>query len=227
MIAEDRVEIVTAFAAERWELDTDGEDALPAAKMLFLGFDPHAYCTSFVPSDAEADNTVEDRQDAQIYGPDDCLTLTFMLMNTLEWMDDRRQRIPQYLAAGDPLTLDGVRNAVVRTEDAEIPAVITDDQGVSRWRLDQAGLYFLNGEGITQTVPVSLALFNAEESSLSRAPITALPDFSALSRGDGLRRLTRPLLMCLLAIAVLEALFLILLAGRFRRGKQQRRRASA
>lgn len=227
VIAEDRVEIVTAFAAERWELDTDAEDALPAAKMLFLGFDPHAYCTSFVPSDAEADNTVEDRQDAQIYGPDDCLTLTFMLMNTLEWMDDRRQRIPQYLAAGDPLTLDGVRNAVVRTEDAEIPAVITDDQGVSRWRLDQAGLYFLNGEGITQTVPVSLALFNAEESSLSRAPITALPDFSALSRGDGLRRLTRPLLMCLLAIAVLEALFLILLAGRFRRGKQQRRRASA
>jgi len=72
-----------------------------------------------------------------------------------------------------------------------------------------------------------LALFNAEESSLSRAPITALPDFSALSRGDGLRRLTRPLLMCLLAIAVLEALFLILLAGRFRRGRQQRRRASA
>ena len=111
---------------------------------------------------------------------------------------------------------------MVRTDEAEIPAVITDDQGVSRWRLKQSGLYFLNGEGITQTVPVSLALFNAEESSLSRAPVTALPDFSALSRGDGLRRLTRPLIMGLLAIAVLEALFLILLAGRrFGGGRQQ------
>ena len=222
VMAEDRVEIVTAFAAERWESGGSDEDALPPAKMLFLGFDPHAYCTSFIPSDAEADNTIEDRQDAQIYGPDDCLTLTFMMMNAFEWMDDRRQRIPQYLAAGDPLTLEGVRNAVVRTDEAEIPAVITDDQGVSRWRLKQSGLYFLNGEGITQTVPVSLALFNAEESSLSRAPVTALPDFSALSRGDGLRRLTRPLIMGLLAIAVLEALFLILLAGRrFGGGRQQ------
>lgn len=221
VLAEDRVEIVTAFAAERRETEFDGE-TLPPAKMLFLGFDPHAYCTTFIPSDAEADNTVEDRRDAQIYGPDDCLTLTFMMMNTLEWMDDRRQRIPQYLAAGDPLTLDGVRNASVRTEDTEIPAVITDDQGVSRWRLDQAGLYFLSGEGIMQTVPLSLALFNAEESSLSRAPITVLPDFTALSRGDGLRRLTRPLVIALLSIAVLEALFLILIAGRFRKGARRR-----
>ncbi len=221
VIAEDRVEIVTAFAAERRDTEVDGV-MLPAAKMLFLGFDPHAYCTNFIPSDAEADNTVEDRRDAQIYGPDDCLTLTFMMMNTLEWMDDRRQRIPQYLAAGDPLTLDGIRNAVVRTDEAEVPPVITDDLGVSRWRLDQAGLYFLSGEGLSQTVPLSLALFNAEESALTRAPVTALPDFSALSRGDGLRRLTRPLVIGLLAIAVLEALFLIVLAGRFRKGPSRR-----
>ena len=171
-----------------------------------------------VTDDALADNTVADRQDAQIYGPDDCLTLTFMLMNTLEWMDDRRQRVPQYLAAGDPLTLEGVVKAEVRRDDTSvIPAVIVDDSGTSRWRLEQAGLYFLGGEGLTQTVPVSLALFNAEESSLTRAPITVLPDFSALSRGDGLRRLTRPLITVLLAIAVLEALYLLLLAGRFRR----------
>ena len=218
VIAEDRVDFVTAFAAERPATDLDGQALLPA-KMLFLGFDPHAYCADFIPSDAEADNTVEDRRDARIYGPDDCLTLTFMLMNTLEWMDDRRQRVPQYLAAGDPLTLEGVRNAQVRSEDALIPAVITDDQGVSRWRLDQSGLYRLSGEGISQTIPVSIALFNAEESSLTRAPVTVLPDFSALSRGDGLRRLTRPLLIGLLAIAVLEALYLIFLAGRFRRGR--------
>ena len=219
--AEDRTDIVSAFAAERPETtaaDSDDGTALQQAKMLFLGFDPHAYCTTQIPSDAEADNTVADRQDAQIYGPDDCLTLTFMLMNTLEWMDDRRQRVPQYLAAGDPLTLEGVVNAEVRRDDTTvIPAVIVDDSGTSRWRLDQAGLYFLGGEGLTQTVPVSLALFNAEESSLTRAPITVLPDFSALSRGDGLRRLTRPLIIALLAIAVLEALYLLLLAGRFRR----------
>ena len=219
--AEDRTDIVSAFAAERPETSAaDSEDgaALQQAKMLFLGFDPHAYCTTQIPSDAEADNTVADRQDAQIYGPDDCLTLTFMLMNTLEWMDDRRQRVPQYLAAGDPLTLAGVVKAEVRRDDTTvIPAVIVDDSGTSRWRLEQAGLYFVGGEGLTQTVPVSLALFNAEESSLTRAPITVLPDFSALSRGDGLRRLTRPLIMALLAIAVLEALYLLLLAGRFRR----------
>ncbi len=218
VIAEDRVEIVSAFAAEREEIQIDAETRLLPAKMLFLGFDPHAYCARTMPSDAEADNTVEDRLDARIYGPDDCLTLMFMLMNTLEWMDDRRQRVPQYLGAGDPLTLDGVRNAVVRTDDEIIPAVITDEQGVSRWRLDQAGLYTLSGEGITQTIPLSLALFSAEESALSRAPVTVLPDFSALARGDGLRRLTRPLVMALLAIAVLEALYLIVLAGRFRRG---------
>ncbi|MGB1161215.1 MAG: hypothetical protein ACPG40_08370, partial [Alphaproteobacteria bacterium] len=61
-----------------------------------------------------------------------------------------------------------------------------------------------------------------EESSLSRAPVTVLPDFTALSRGDGLRRLTRPLVISLLAIAVLEALFLILIAGRFRKGARRR-----
>ena len=141
-----------------------------------------------------------------------------MLMNALEWMDDRRQRVPQYLAAGDPLTLEGVSRAEVRREDRVIQPVIVDDAGTSRWRLEQAGLYVLGGEGLTQTVPISLALFNAEESSLTRAPITVLPDFSALSRGDGLRRLTRPLLMALLVVGVLEALYLLLLAGRFRHG---------
>ena len=73
--------------------------------------------------------------------------------------------------------LDGVERVrghqVVRTDEAEVPPVITDDLGVSRWRLDQAGLYFLSGEGLSQTVPLSLALFNAEESALTRAPVTA------------------------------------------------------
>lgn len=100
------------------EAAKDPDDSAP--KMLFLGFDPNLAC---------AGDPVRIRRDgvplaeaiaAAQNGPDDCLALTLLVINTIEWMRDDavrqlgpNSRLRQYFSTGESLKV----GSAVRSED--------------------------------------------------------------------------------------------------------------
>lgn len=96
----------------RLDIDTGVETSLApnqaAPKMLYLGFDPHLACAGNVLDERMDGVPLAEASAAAQNGPDDCLALTLLVINSIEWM--RQDRQPngqdagfqrQYLSTGE------------------------------------------------------------------------------------------------------------------------------
>ena len=89
-------------AKTEFDLETGLETTLPpdvrAPKMLYLGFDPHLACARNVLEARMDDVPLAEASAAAQNGPDDCLALTLLVINSIEWMRTGKQ--PELQAAG-------------------------------------------------------------------------------------------------------------------------------
>ena len=99
-------------AKTEFNFETGLETTLPpeggAPKMLYLGFDPHLACARNVLEERMDDVPLAEASAAAQNGPDDCLALTLLVINSIEWMRATKQpelqavgRQHQYLSTGE------------------------------------------------------------------------------------------------------------------------------
>ena len=100
----DLLQAFVAWGGAKTEFDfeTGLETTLPpeggAPKMLYLGFDPHLACARNVLEERMDDVPLAEASAAAQNGPDDCLALTLLVINSIEWMRAGKQ--PELQAAG-------------------------------------------------------------------------------------------------------------------------------
>lgn len=110
----DLLQAFVAWGGAKTEFDfeTGLETTLPpdggAPKMLYLGFDPHLACARNVLEERMDDVPLAEASAAAQNGPDDCLALTLLVINSIEWMRAGKQselqaagRPRQYLSTGE------------------------------------------------------------------------------------------------------------------------------
>lgn len=147
---------VYAYSSVRQRKAKDGaakpETSSPE-KSLVLGFDIHGVC----------DSSEEGRD---TYVQDDCLSLSFMLLNSLAWMDDRLTRPPQYLPTGLVFARYQVNEASLRDRDNQrMPAL----GGKTQWLLEKDGAWRYTSDA--DSYWLSAALLDTHESSLPSNPV--------------------------------------------------------
>ena len=128
----DLLQAFVAWGGARSEFDfeTGLETPLPpdaaAPKMLYLGFDPHLACAQNVLEARMDDVPLAEASAAAQNGPDDCLALTLLIINSIEWMRQSAQtgiqegaRPRQYLSTGESFRIS---STAVDAADGSSPA---------------------------------------------------------------------------------------------------------
>ena len=136
-------------AKTEFDLETGLETTLPpdvrAPKMLYLGFDPHLACARNVLEARMDDVPLAEASAAAQNGPDDCLALTLLVINSIEWMRANKQpelqatgQQRQYLSTGESFrisstAIDQVEGTSPAQRESLVRRVLNEGQsGASR-----------------------------------------------------------------------------------------------
>lgn len=122
-------------------------------KELVFGFDVHGFCDS----SEEGQST---------YQQDDCLSLSFMMLNALSWMDARPQRPLNYLPTGLVFAQNDADNGQLRDKNNQRLQPIG---GRAQWLLDGDGAWRFSSD--QDMYWLSAALLDSHESALPSTPV--------------------------------------------------------
>lgn len=159
-------------------------------RLLYLGFDAHFHC------------------DSEIHGggtfrQDDCLSMIFLLMNTLQWMAPKPSDIHLYLPTGRIYQAKGLGEHQIFLWPNNKP-LSTLSPTSQQWLLSDSGRYHYQSD--THTQWLSVGLFDSVESSLSRPPVNPHPAWRISGSSNQSQPIWRWLLWALWFTFWLEAL---------------------